>query len=67
MGSKKTRNPGNSDGSALSSTVTLVRRGREDLRKTNNNSDEVGNPTCVHDCVFWCIYKVYESLKMVHT
>ena len=67
LGREKTRNPGNSEGSALSSTLNMVKWGREDLRKTNNNSDEVGNPTCVHDCVFWCIYKVYESLKMVHT
>ena len=40
--SKNTRNPGNSEGLALSSTVNMVKRGREDLRKTNNNSDEVG-------------------------
>ena len=67
LGREKTRNPGNSEGSALSSTLNMVKWGREDLRKTNNNSDEVGNPTCVHDCVFLCIYKVYKSLKMVHT
>ena len=42
LGREKTRNPGNSEGSALSSTLNMVKRGREDLRKTYNNSDEVG-------------------------
>merc|ERR1712226_369629 len=40
LGREKTRNPKNSEGSALSSTLNMVKRGREDLRKTNNNSDE---------------------------